>query len=320
MRRCWTERSDNLPLAPAADVAHAPRMSAQTRRRFLRTLAATSALPFLARQSVSTASGEPAFGSGPGQFKLGTVTYNLAKDWDVPTIIKNCEATGFEAVELRTTHKHGVEPSIDAAARAEVKKRFADSKVRLLSLGTVCEFHATDPAVVKKNVETCREFLQLAHDLGCLGIKVRPNGIPKEVPEEKTIAQIGAALRECGKTGADLGVEIWVEVHGKDSEQPPRCAGMMQACDHASVGLCWNSNPADLMGGKSVKPAFELLKPWIRNCHINELWDERYPWRELFTLFREAGYQRYMLAEIPETTDPVRLMKYYRGLWRELCR
>ena len=284
-----------------------------TRRRFLETLAAASALPALARGAENP---PPAFGGGA--FKLGLVTYNLAKDWDVATIIKNCEATGFEAVELRTTHKHGVEPTLDAAARAEVRKRFSDSKVRLLSLGTVCEFHSPDAAVLRKNIDECKRFLDLARDLGCIGIKVRPNGIPVEVPEEKTIAQIGAALRECGEAGA--GVEIWVEVHGKDSCHPPRIAGMMKACGHASVGVCWNSNAEDLMGGKSVKPAFELLRPWLRNCHINELWNESYPWREFFTLLRDSGYSRYTLAEIPETTDPVRLMKYYRGLWRELGR
>ena len=180
-----------------------------TRRRFLETLAAASALPAFARGAPSPL---PAFGGGA--FKLGLVTYNLAKDWDIATIIKNCEATGFEAVELRTTHQHGVEPALDAAARAEVRKRFADSKVRLLSLGTTCEFHSPDAAVVRKNVEECKRFLELARDLGCVGIKVRPNGIPAEVPEEKTIAQIGAALRECGEAGA--GVEIWVEVHGKE--------------------------------------------------------------------------------------------------------
>ena len=46
----------------------------------------------------------------PGQtekgesMKLGLVTYNLAKDWDLGTIIANCEETGFSGVELRTTH------------------------------------------------------------------------------------------------------------------------------------------------------------------------------------------------------------------------
>jgi hypothetical protein len=46
---------------------------------------------------------------GEGSFKLGLVTYNLAKDWDIPTLIRNCMQTGLEAVELRTTHRHGVD-------------------------------------------------------------------------------------------------------------------------------------------------------------------------------------------------------------------
>ena len=289
-----------------------------SRRSALRTLAALSAAPLLSR-SANFAQAASAFGDG--NFKLGLVTYNIAKDWDVATIIKNCEATGFEAVELRTTHKHGVEPTLEKAARAEVRKRFADSKVRLLSLGSVCEFHSPKPDAVRKNVDECKRFIDLAHDLGCLGVKVRPNGIPKEVPEEKTIAQIGAALRECGEIGAIAGVEIWVEVHGKDSSHPPRCAGMMKECAHKSVGLCWNSNASDMMDGStSVKPAFDLLKPWLRNCHINELANDKYPWREFFTLLRQSGYARYTLCEIQETSDPVRLMHFYRALWRELGR
>ena len=61
--------------------------------------------------------------------KLGIVTYMWGADWDLPTLIKNCEATGFEGIELRSTHKHGVEPSLSKEQRAEVRKRFADSKV-----------------------------------------------------------------------------------------------------------------------------------------------------------------------------------------------
>lgn len=290
-------------------------MNPISRRSALKTLTALSALPLLGRRA---AAAPGAFGDG--KFKLGIVTYNIAKDWDVPTIIKNCEATGFEAVELRTTHKHGVEPTLDKAARAEVRKRFADSKVRLLSLGSTCEFHSPKPDVLRSQIDECKRFIDLAHDLGCLGVKVRPNGIPAEVPEEKTIAQIGAALRECGGAGAPAGVEIWVEVHGKDSAHPPRCAAMMTACGHESVGLCWNSNPTDLMGGTSVKPAFDLLKPWLRHCHINELSNDKYPWRELFTLLRQSGYARYTLCEVQGTTDPLRLMHYYRALWQELGR
>src|SRR5260370_5588041 len=103
------------------------------------------------------------------------VTYELGKDWDVETIITNCEVTGFEAVEPRTTHKHGIELSLSKERRAEVRKRFENSRVRLLSLGTVCEFQAAQPAIVEKNIEEARRWCELAHDLGCLGVKVRPN-------------------------------------------------------------------------------------------------------------------------------------------------
>ncbi len=255
---------------------------------------------------------------GGGGFKLGLVTYNLAKDWDIPTLIKNCEATGFEAVELRTTHKHGVEPGLSKQQRAEVKASFAGSKVRLLSLGSVCEFHSPDQTVVRKNIDECKRFIELAHDIGALGVKVRPNGIPKEVPEEKTIAQIGAALRECGEAAKPAGVEIWVEVHGRDSSHPLRMAAMMKAANHPSVGVCWNSNPEDLING-SIKPGFEMLKPYLLNSHINELWKPEYPWRDLFRMMKAAGYNRYCLAEIPETSDPLRLMRYYRALWLAQC-
>ena len=57
--------------------------------------------------------------------KLGLVTYNLANDWDVDTIIEKCSDTGFEGVELRPTHAHGVEISLSKAERHEVQRKFA---------------------------------------------------------------------------------------------------------------------------------------------------------------------------------------------------
>lgn len=254
-----------------------------------------------------------------GGFRLGTVTYNLAKDWDIPTIIKNCAQAGFEAVELRTTHKHGVEPSLTKEQRVEVRDQFVNSPVHLLSLGSICEYHSPDAETVRKNIEETKRFVELAHDIGAIGVKVRPNGIPKEVPEEKTLEQIGRALRECGRQGQGYGVEIWLEVHGRESNVPSRVRRMMEVADHPMVGVCWNSNLEDVENG-SVAKNFELLKPWLRNVHINELWKKEYPWRELFGLLRKAGFNRYTLAEIDGNPDAIRFMRYYRALWLELNR
>jgi sugar phosphate isomerase/epimerase len=265
--------------------------------------------------SLSSSMRAAATPASPAPFKLGLVTYNLAADWDIDTIIKNCEATGFEGVELRTTHKHGVEISLSKAQRAEVKKRFGDSRVRLVSLGTTCEYESPDPAVVEKNLEETRRWCELAQDLGCMGVKVRPNGFPRGVPEDKILEQIGHALAKCGDTARDAGVEIWLEVHGEGTELPPNIQRILTVAAHPAVGACWNSNPTDVANG-SVQASFNLLKPWIRSCHINELYRKEYPWHELFTLLRSMRFDRYTFAEIGEPScEPIRFMNYYHALW-----
>lgn len=251
--------------------------------------------------------------------KLGAVTYNVLKDWDLETVITKLEQAGFEAVELRTSHAHGVEPKLAPAERARVRARFERSTVRLLSYGTTCEFHSPDPNVRRKNIEETKMWVDLAHDTGAWGVKVRPNALPKDVLPQTTIARIAEALRETGDYAAGRGVEIWLEVHGSGTSDPRVCADIMRATKHDAVGLCWNSNPGEVVNG-SIRAAFELLKPWIRNVHINELADPRYPWRELFALLRQNRYERYTLMEAAASCEPERFLRYYRALWLELNR
>src|SRR5262245_46390412 len=164
--------------------------------------------------------------------KLGTVTYLIAAQWDVPTIIKNLEETKFEGVELRTTHAHKVEVGLTADERRDVRKRFEDSTIEIAGLGTACEYQSTDRAEVKKNVEETKEFIKLAHDLGCTGVKVRPNGAPKEVPLDDTLKQIGDSLREVGEFGLGYGVHVRLEVHGAVTEELPNIRKTMEYADH----------------------------------------------------------------------------------------
>lgn len=251
--------------------------------------------------------------------RLGLVTYNLAKDWDLETIIKNCEETGFEGVELRTTHAHQVEADLSPAQRAQVRQRFADSRVELVGLGTAFEFDAVAPAEVQRHIDGTKEYIRLARDLGAGGVKVRPNAVHEDqgVPKEKTFAQIGRALRQCGEFARDCGVQLRLEVHGRVTSDPRHIRAILDQADCGQVSACWNSNMTDLIEG-GIDQGFALLAARIGLVHINELWSE-YPWRRLFALLRQQGYQGFCLAEIPQSPEPLRLMRYYRALWRELA-
>ena len=250
--------------------------------------------------------------------RLGLVTYNLAKDWDVPTIIEMCEKTGFEGVELRTTHAHGVEVALSKAEREEVKKRFDDSKAEIAGLGSAFDYDAVDPEEVRKNIEGTMEYVRLAADVGAPGVKVRPNKLHEDegVPKARTLEQIGLALRACGEFAKDFGVEIRLEVHGRDTCYLPNIKAIMDAADHDNVFVCWNSNLADRDEQGEIDANYALVRDKIRLAHITNLEDPQYPWRRLFALLAADGFTGFTLAEVgAPSLEPERFMRYYRALW-----
>ncbi len=252
------------------------------------------------------------------ELKLGAVTYNVLRGWDLENVITKLEEAGFEAVELRTGTGHGVEPDISEQERAKVRQRFANSRIRLWGLGSACEFHSPDDAERAAQVALAKRFIDLARDVGAVGVKVRPNGLPDNVPVDTTVLRVAECLRELGYYAEQHKIEVWLEVHGRGTQEPKVIEQIMTAVDHPLVGVCWNSNPTDIIDG-SIRENFERLRPWIKSVHINEL-ANGYPWRELFTILRKSGYDRYTLMEAQQSCEPERFMRYYKALWRELSR
>jgi sugar phosphate isomerase/epimerase len=286
------------------------------RRQFFRrsglglgALGAVAGATFAVRDSQAAS-----FVSGNPRMKIGLVTYNLAKDWDVETIIKNCQAARFDGVELRTTHAHKVEVELGKSERETVRKRFQDSDIQLMGLGSAFDYHTPEPEKLKKDIAATKEYILLAHDVGATGVKVRPNGLPKGVPAEKTLEQIGRALRELAEFGDRHGIQIRLEVHGTGTSLLPNIQRIMEVADHPNAGVCWNSNPSDL-DGDGFDANFDRVKSKIFTVHMRDLFLEDYPFRKLLGRLNQVGFTGYCLAEIPESPDGVRVMKYFRALW-----
>jgi len=251
--------------------------------------------------------------------KFGLVTYLWGQDWDLPTLISNCEKTGYLGVELRTQHAHGVETTLNASQRAEVKKRFADSPVTCIGYGANFEYHSPEPGKLRENIEQTKEYIKLCKDIGVTGIKVKPNDLPAEVPPEKTIAQIAASLNEVGKFGQDYGQLVRVEVHGNKTQELPVMKAIFDQVTEKNVKICWNCNEQDLLP-PGLEANFNMVKKWFGDTvHVRELNSTDYPYQQLFDLFTDINYNGWILLEArTEPADRIAAMKEQLELFNQM--
>ncbi len=267
-------------------------MISPSRRQFLQATAAAGAL---------TALSSPLAGAARAQdestaIAYGLVTYMWGADWDLKTLLENCQKTGVRGVELRTTHAHKVEPSLSDDERNAVAKQFSEAGVTIVGIGSNERFDSPKPEEVKKAIEATKEFVRLSHDIGGSGVKVKPDRFWPNVPKEQTIKQIGEALNEVGEYAAGFGQQIRLEVHGQCAELPTIKAIMDVAKDE-NVYVCWNSNETDLKGD-GLEANFKLVRDRFgHTCHVRELDAPGYPWQELINLLVQSKYEGWVLCE-----------------------
>jgi len=250
------------------------------------------------------------------RIQLGFVTYLWGKDWDLATVIKNCADTGIHGVELRVEHAHKVMPDLTGEQRKEVKKRFADSPVKLIGLGTNQQYDYPDQAKLKASIERTKEFIKLSADVGGTGVKVKPNALHKEVPTEKTLEQIGKSLNELATYAADFGQQIRLEVHGEETQELPNIKIIMDHANNPNARICWNCNPQDL-NGKGFTSNFNLVKDRLGDTiHVRELDRTDYPYTELLDLLVKMDYKGWVLLEChTNPTDKIKSMAEQRQVF-----
>jgi hypothetical protein len=255
------------------------------------------------------------------EIKLGFVTYLWGKDWDQDTLIKNLTDSKIHGVELRVDHAHGISPKLTKEERILVKKKFQDSPVVIVGMGTNQQYDYPEPDKLRESVEQTKAFFQLSRDIGGLGVKVKPNQFRAGITHEKTIEQIGLALNELAKYGADMGQKLRLEVHGNETQEITNIKAIMDVANHPNATVCWNCNPEDLHGG-GLEANFNLVKARFGDtCHVRELNDPTYPYQDLMHLFMKNNYMGWILLECrTDPADKVKALIEQREIFERMTR
>ena len=219
------------------------------------------------------------------------------KDWDQETLIKNLTASNILGVELRVEHAHHISPSLTKEERVLVRKKFHDSQVEIVGMGTNQQYDYVEPELLRKSIDQTKEFMLLSKDIGGSGVKVKPNQFRKGIAHEKTIEQIGKSLNELAEFGAGIGQQLRLEVHGEETQEVYNIKAIMDVASHPNATVCWNCNSQDLNGG-GLEANFDMVKSRFGDiCHVRELNDSSYPYQDLMNLFVKNQYKGWILLE-----------------------
>ncbi|NCO42827.1 MAG: hypothetical protein AUJ96_10405 [Armatimonadetes bacterium CG2_30_66_41] len=246
--------------------------------------------------------------------KLSLLTFNIARDMPLEEVIRVAKETGFAAIEFRAeaNHAHGVEPSLSAEERQQVRRKMEDAYLATSCIGTSSRFESPDPEARKQMVEHTKQFVELASDLHCGRVRVFGNDLPKGVDSADCTKYVGDCLRELGEHAEPLGVDVLLEMHGQFNFWQYTLAAVEHAA-HPRVDIVYNCDPRDVIAG-SIAETYSHVWDRIRHIHLHEL-DSSYPYKELFGLLRTDGYDGYLSSEIEGSTDPERVLGLYSALF-----
>ena len=287
------------------------------RRTFLARSLGTLALAGTAGLSASCQMNRKTSDNAPQQTRLGFTTYTWGKPWDIPTLIDNCCHVKIYGVELRTSqnYAHGLEIETSAAERREARKRFEGSPVTLVGMACGERYDSPNPEKLKAGIENTKAYLKLSHDVGASGLRVFPNDYHRDVPREKTRAQIAAALNEVGAFAADYGQQVRLEAHGSAGDLPSIRA-IMDQVTQPSVRVKLNSSARDAEG-EGFEHNFNLVKGLLGDTlHLHDLADTSFPYQQQMDLLVKMNWRGWQMLEVSHRVpDPVAALRTFRETW-----
>ncbi len=243
-------------------------------------------------------------------------------NWDLKRIISGAKEYGYDGVEIRVAsgHKHGIELETRTTQRRFVKNLFKENDLEISCLSTSLTFSSAKEEERRRDIETSREYIKLASDIGATRLRVFGGAMPPEVKREERLSYVDESLLEAADTAKDFGVFVLLETHD-DFSLGVDVGKVLRRVNHPNVGAVWDvMHP--FFHGESIGTTYSALKDYVKHAHVHDaVKAEKYgklvqigegivPIREIVQILKKDGYVGYFSCEYwtdqgePEVTLP----------------
>lgn len=252
--------------------------------------------------------------------KLSLDTYSIGQTLTLRDLMALLPAAGYDAVEFRSEagQVHGVELEASKAERRRIRTLLNEAGIEVSVLSTSQRFESPDPKVRQAAIDRSKQFVELADDMGAKGIRVFGNDFPEGSNKPDVIQYVGESIREIGEfaEGTD-DVEVLLEMHGQFYYWE-YCLEAVKIADNPRVWINYNSDLRDLIDG-SVAYTFGKVCDYVHHVHMHRMEQDVFPYVELFTMLKAAGYDRYLsLEEGYRDGGEKKVIELYAAVYRGL--
>ncbi|HNS32672.1 MAG TPA: sugar phosphate isomerase/epimerase family protein [bacterium] len=224
---------------------------------------------------------------------------------------------GYEGIEPRAQaeHRHGVEITAGSAKRKEIRKMFENSGVECACIATSLKYCFTDKAKRQEYIDTTRQFIDLAHDIGCKRLRVFGGNPDKEITAAEGIEIVGEALQGIKKDAEEKQVYVCLETHDFFSRADV-AAPAVRIAESPYIRINW-----DIMHpytrNMTIEEAFAEVKDLVAHCHIHDgtydkdrrpklalMGQGEIPYNIAVRLLQNMGYEGYLSGEYISAWPP----------------
>jgi sugar phosphate isomerase/epimerase len=203
---------------------------------------------------------------------------------------------------------------------ASTRRQTNDLGLQIVNLGSSANLHFLDFKKRQTNLEEAKKYIDLANQLSCPFIRVFPNDLPKDQPENATVDTIIQSLITLGNYAKGSGVKVLLESHGKVVKSD-LLLRIMQEANSNDVGLVWDFFNMWSVTKESPDRMYQILQKYIFHTHIKDarvsaegekyrlLGEGNAPVREAIQALKRGAYSGYYSFEWeklwhPEIEDP----------------
>ena len=187
---------------------------------------------------------------------------------DLRTALRLAEQYGYQGFEPRidSQHAHGIEPSMDAAAKAEVRAILADTPVELCCLASSIQIASRSK--LSRTMDEARRVISLCSELDIPRIRIFGGPIDEEDTRSAAIDRMARSLDALSQEIGDADITLCLETHDSWTE-PAHAAAVMARCQGRHAAINWDVMHTRLASYRSESEAAALLAPYIRHVHIH---------------------------------------------------